>query len=46
MGGPFREGRQMNANLLIIFGIMALFVTIVGLVDIIGQRQERKQSRR
>jgi hypothetical protein len=36
----------MNANLLIIFGIMALFVTIVGLVDIIGQRQERKQSRR
>jgi len=34
----------MTTSLLIIFGGMALFVTIVGVIDVIGRRQERNSS--
>ena len=33
-------------GLLILFGGMALFVTILGTLDLIGRRQQRKKSQR
>jgi nitrate reductase gamma subunit len=36
----------MTTNLLIIFGGMALFVTIIGTMDLIGRRQQRKAQKR
>ena len=32
----------MITNLLILFGGMALFVTIIGTMDLIGRRRQRK----
>jgi len=34
----------MIPSLLILFGGMALFVTIIGTLDVIGRRQQRKAS--
>lgn len=33
-------------GLLILFGGMALFVTIIGTLDLIGRRRQRKESGR
>jgi hypothetical protein len=33
----------MTTNLFVIFGGLMLFATVVGIIDIIGRRQERKE---
>jgi cytochrome c-type biogenesis protein CcmH/NrfF len=36
----------MNAGLAVLLWGLTLFVTIIGILDMIGRRQDRKQQRR